>query len=407
METKLSSKKKIIIAVILSVILFSLVFGAGMLVGFERRPAIEKVKNVLSKETNRPPTVDFSLFWETWAALQEKHVDKDKIDPQKEVYGAISGMVKSLGDPYTVFFPPAENKQFQQDLKGEFGGIGAELGIRKNILTVVAPLKNSPAERAGIKSGDKIIKINDDSTDNLTLEQAVQKIRGERGTSVKLTVMRDSFDRPKDFTIVRDTIVVPIIDTKQKEDGIFYIHLLTFGESSPGAFRNAVNEFADAGNKKLLLDLRGNPGGFLNAAVDIASWFLPTGEIVARERFADGNEDYYRSNGYRRLETVPAVVLIDQGSASASEILAGALRDIRGIKLIGDKSFGKGSVQELVNLSRGASLKVTIAKWLTPSGKTIEGEGLEPDVKVEITPKDTDAGRDPQLDKALEILKGM
>src|SRR3989344_1971552 len=351
METKTSSKKKILLVIVLSVLLLSLVFGAGVFIGFERRPAIEKVKNVVSKETAKPVSVDFSLFWETWSALQKRHVDKDNIDPQKEIYGAISGMVKSLGDPHTVFFPPAENKQFQQDLKGEFGGIGAELGIRKDILTVIAPLKNSPAEKAGVKSGDKILKINDDSTENLTLEQAVQKIRGEKGTPVKLTMMRDSFGTPKDFTIVRDTIVVPIIDAKQKEDGIFYIHLLTFSEGSPKAFRNAVQEFMNAGNKKLLLDLRGNPGGFLNAAVDIASWFLPAGEIVARERFAQNNEDYYRSNGYAALEKVPVVVLIDQGSASASEILAGALRDIRGIKLIGQKSFGKGSVQELVNLS--------------------------------------------------------
>ena len=407
METQTSSKKKILLVIIISVLLLSLVFGAGVFIGFERRPAIERVKNVISKESVSPNTVDFSLFWETWSALQNRYVDKDKIDPQKEVYGAISGMVKSLGDPHTVFFPPAENKQFQQDLKGEFGGIGAELGIRKSVLTVIAPLKNSPAERAGIKSGDKIFKINGDSTENLTLEQAVQKIRGEKGTTVTLTMMRDSFDTPKDFTIVRDTIVVPIIDTKQKEDGIFYIHLLTFSESSPRAFRNAVKEFIDAGNKKLLLDLRGNPGGFLNAAVDVASWFLPAGEIVARERFADGSEDYYRSNGYGILEKIPVVVLLDQGSASASEILAGAIRDVRGIKLVGQKSFGKGSVQELVNLSGGASLKVTIAKWLTPSGKTIEGEGLEPDVKVEITPKDVDAGQDPQLDKALEILKSL
>ena len=240
METQTSSKKKILLVIVFSILLLSLVFGAGVFVGFERRPAIERVKNVVSKENVNPISVDFSLFWETWSALQDRYVDKDKIDPQKEVYGAISGMVKSLGDPHTVFFPPAENKQFQQDLKGEFGGIGAELGIRKEILTVIAPLKNSPAEKAGIKSGDKIFKINGDSTDNITLEQAVQKIRGEKGTPVTLTIMRDSFDTPKDFTIVRDTIVVPIIDTKQKEDGIFYIHLLTFNEASPRIFRNAV-----------------------------------------------------------------------------------------------------------------------------------------------------------------------
>ncbi|MDO8560806.1 MAG: S41 family peptidase [bacterium] len=405
MENQTFFNKKTILAIVLSAVLLFTVFFAGIFVGFERRPAIEKITSLTSKETAKPATVDFSIFWETWATLLDRYVDKNKIDSQKEVYGAISGMVKSVGDPYTVFFSPEENKQFHQDLKGEFGGIGAELGIRKGALTVIAPLKDSPAEHAGIRAGDRIVKIDDTPTDDFTLERAVQKIRGERKTPVKLAIMRDSFASIKDFTIIRDTIVVPVISTKQEPDSIFYIHLLSFSESSPKAFRGAVKEFTDSGSKKLVLDLRGNPGGFLNAAVDIGSWFLLAGEIVSREHFADGNEDLYRSNGYELLEATPTIVLIDQGSASASEILAGALRDVRKIKLIGQKSFGKGSVQELVNLTGGASLKVTIAKWLTPSGKTIEGEGLEPDEKIEITQKDIDTGNDPQLNRALEILK--
>ncbi|MBI2055447.1 MAG: hypothetical protein HYT42_01000, partial [Candidatus Sungbacteria bacterium] len=242
-------------------------------------------------------------------------------------------------------------------------------------------------------------------TDNLTLEQAVQKIRGEKGTPVTLAIFRDSFDTPKDFTIVRDTIVVPIIDTNEIEEGIFYIHLLTFNEASPRIFRNAVKEFIDAGNRKLVLDLRGNPGGFLNSSVDIASWFIPAGEIVAREHFADDSETLYRSSGYRLLESVPVVILVNQGSASASEILAGALRDVRGIKLVGDKTFGKGSVQEVDDLRGGASLKITVAKWLTPKGTSIDEKGLEPDIKVEIKKEDAEASRDPQLEKAMEVVK--
>lgn len=407
MDEKRSSKAKFAIAIIISIVLLTLVFGVGMIVGFKRRPAIEKMANVLSKETDKPAAVDFSVFWEVWAKLQEKYVDKDKTDPQKQTWGAVSGMVKSLGDPYTVFLPPAETKQFQEDLKGEFGGIGTELGMRKGVITVITPLKGSPAERAGIKAGDKIIKVDDTVTADFTLEQIVQLIRGEKGKPVRITILRDSLEEPKEFTIIRETIVIPTIETKTLSDGIFYIHLFNFNESSTREFRNAVKEFMNTGSGRLALDLRGNPGGFLHAAVDIASWFLPAGEIVARERFADGSEDEYRSSGRRILEKIPVVVLINQGSASASEILAGALRDKRKIKLVGEKSFGKGSVQELVNFDKGASLKVTIAKWLTPSGHTLEGEGLEPDIKVEIKKEDTDEGRDPQLDKALETLKGM
>lgn len=400
-----SQRIKFIVSGVLSLVILGGVFTAGIFVGVNRRSAIERVAGIQNKETEKPTDVDFSLFWQTWAELKDKFVDSEKIDSQKEVYGAIAGMVKSLGDPYTVFFPPVENKQFQQELKGEFGGIGAELGIRKNILTVITPLKGSPAERAGLKAGDKIAKINSTTTEDISLEAAVQMIRGEKGTPVKLTIFRDSYETAKEITIVRDTIVVPIIDTKDKGDGIFYVHLQSFNEASPRAFRDAVREFVNSGHKKMILDLRGNPGGYLSAAVDIASWFLPAGDTVARERHADGSEDLYRSNGYGVLEKTPIVVLIDQGSASASEILAGALRDLRKDPLVGMKSFGKGSVQELVNLSEGASVKITIAKWFTPAGISIDGEGLEPDVKMEITQKDTDEGKDPQLEKAIEILK--
>lgn len=404
MEKNPLSNKKLVLVVIISLVLLLAVFGAGVFVGFERRPAIEKVKNVFGKETGRPAEVDFSLFWDVWSRIQEKYVDRKEINPQKQVWGAISGMVKALGDPHTVFMPPQDTKQFQEDLKGEFGGIGAELSIRKNVLTVITPLKNSPAEKAGLRSGDKIFKVDDKLTADLTLEESVRLIRGPKGTQVKLTILRDS-DETKEITITRDTIVIPTIETKELGDDIFYIHLMNFNESSTNAFRRAVLEFLNSGNKKLALDLRGNAGGFLSAAVDIASWFLPAGEVVAREKFADGSEDDYRSIGRRVLEDVPVVVLINQGSASASEILAGALRDNRGVKLIGEKSFGKGSVQELVNLKGGASLKVTIAKWLTPKGITIENAGLEPDIKVEMKKEAVDAGQDPQLDKALEVLR--
>ncbi|MBI2639595.1 MAG: S41 family peptidase [Candidatus Sungbacteria bacterium] len=398
------STKQITLAVALSAIILSAVFAAGVFIGFERKAAIEQVSGVSAPETGKPSEVDFSLFWKVWARLQEKYVDRSHIDSQKQVWGAISGMVRALGDPYTNFLPPEDTKQFQEDLNGEFGGIGAELGIRKEVLTVITPLKNSPAQRAGLTAGDKIIKIDEEVTTGLSLEGAVRLIRGEKGTPVKLSVLRNG-EEAHEFTIIRETIVIPTIETKELGNGVFYIRLFSFNGPSPQIFREAVGEFLGSKNTKLVLDLRGNAGGFLNAAVDIASWFLRAGEVVAREKYGDGSEDNYRSIGRRLLEDIPTVVLIDQGSASASEILAGALRDVRGIKLVGQKSFGKGSVQELVELDDGASLKVTIAKWLTPSGKTIDGEGLEPDVVVEIKKEDTEEGKDPQLDKAVEILK--
>ncbi|MBI3421284.1 MAG: S41 family peptidase [Candidatus Sungbacteria bacterium] len=380
-------------------------FFAGAVFGYSNRPSIDQVLNVLGKAP--PPEfkeTDFSLFWDVWSRLEDKHVEKSHIDRQKLVYGAIQGLVKSLKDPYTEFFPPAETKQFRQDIRGSFDGIGAEIGLRKGILTIIAPLKNSPAEHAGIKSGDKIFKINDTITADLQLDEAVRMIRGEKGTAVLLVVVRDGLDKPKEFKIIRDTIKVQIITTEKRPDGIFVIKLHHFSESAADEFKKAIQEFYDSKSQKLVLDVRNNPGGFLAVAVDIASWFLPAGDIVVRERFADGSQEMHRSQGYRILQQIPAVVLVNEGSASASEILAGALRDHNKTKLIGTKTFGKGSVQEVEELPGDSSLKVTIAKWLTPHGTEIDGKGLEPDIVIQ--PKeDEDPLHDPVMDKAIEILK--
>lgn len=390
--------------VLASVLTIAASFGGGMYVGYERRPSIEKVKGVLGQEAAKPQEVDFSQFWEVWSRLEEKYVDREKIERPKLVLGSIAGLVRALGDPYTVFLPPQQSKLFREDVRGSFGGIGAEIGIRRDVLTVITPLKGSPAERAGLKAGDKILKINATSTDGLNLEEAVSFIRGPIGTSVTLAITRDSLEQVKEFTIVRETIVIPTIETAEKGEGISYIHLLNFNEKAVLEFRRAALQSWASGSRKILLDLRSNPGGFLEAAVDIASWFVPPGEVVARERFADGREIVYRSSGHRLLERTPVVVIIDQSSASASEILAGALRDIRGAKLVGDRTFGKGSVQEVENLRGGASLKITIAKWLTPNGTSISEKGLEPDIKVEAE-EDAGEGKDPALEKAMEVLK--
>ncbi len=390
-------QRQVVIVVALLVIGASFLFGAWY--GYENRPSVEKVLGVL----NRAPTqefedVDFGLFWEVWNRLEEKYVDKSKLEREKLVFGAIQGLVGAVGDPYTEFLPPQETKQFQEDIKGAFDGIGAEIGIRKGIVTVIAPLKDSPAERAGIEAGDKILKIDDTVTADLSLDEAVRLIRGERGTPVRLSIFRDSFDAPKELKVVRDTIKIPIITTESRPNGVFVIKLHHFTENAAYEFRNAVQEFYLTKSSKLVLDLRNNPGGYLSVAVDIASWFLPTGEVVARERYADGSEDLYRSQGYRFLEDVPVVVVVNGGSASASEIVAGALRDVRGAKLVGVKTYGKGSVQELEQLSRNSSLKVTIAKWLTPKGEEINGTGLKPD--IEVTPPEND--EEPDADAILE-----
>lgn len=399
--------KKIFFAVFAACII-AVSFSAGLWIGEHKRPSIEKITGVSNKEIpaidSNFDSVDFGLFWDVWSRVQEKFVDKSKIDKQKMVYGAISGLVSSLGDPYTVFFPPQQSKDFKDEIRGSFGGIGAEIGIRKGVLTVIAPLKDSPAEKSGLKAKDQILKINATSTAELTVEEAVHLIRGPKGSSVKLLIFRDSFDAPKEFSIQRDDIKIPTIMYETKGNGIYYIALYNFNEVSGNEFRRALQGFFDSGDKKLIIDLRNNPGGFLNIAVDIASFFTPSGTVIVKEVYYDNTEDVYRSVGYNLLQKVPIVVLVNAGSASASEIFAGAMRDINAIPLIGEKTFGKGSVQEFMNLPEGASLKVTIARWVTPNGTVINGNGLEPDIQVKI-PEKPEEGKDYVLDKAIEVLK--
>ena len=378
----------------------------GVYVGYSQRPAIDQVTSLYNKETAKPAEVDFSSFWKAWALIEEKYVGNNGLDRQSMVYGAISGMVAALDDPYTVFFPPVEKELFESEVEGKFEGIGAEIGMRKGILTVVSPLTGSPAAAAGLLPGDKILQVDDTPTADLTLDEAVRHIRGDKGTEVALTILRDIEDKTRVIKVTRDTIRIPILDTEKKDGGIFVIHLYNFSEDAPLEFRKALQEMSGSGSNKLILDLRNNPGGFLDGAVDIASWFLESGKVVAREAFGDGTEIEHRSRGYNTLADISVIVLVNNGSASASEILAGALRDQRGIKLVGTKTYGKGSVQELVGVTEETSLKVTIARWLTPSGVSLSENGLDPDMVVEMTPEDMENMRDPQIDRALEILRG-
>ena len=359
--------------------------------------------------TCKPEQVDFSLFWEAWDKLHSRYVNPAKLDTQKLIYGAIRGMVSATTDPYTVFMNPDETKRFSEDTAGKFEGVGMEIGLRNGYLQVISPIKGTPAEKAGIKAGDKIIKIGDKSTGDLSVEEAVVLIRGPKGTSVVLSVFRDGWDMPKDFEIQRAIIQVPTVEWEMKEsDGqkIAYISLYQFSERAGLDFDKVAAEVIASPAQKIIFNLRNNPGGYLEVSQDIAGWFLDRGEmVVIEDRGQTGERTEYKAVGIGRLKKYPIVVLINQGTASASEILAGALRDNRGVQLIGEKSYGKGSVQQVENLSGNSSLKITIAKWLTPKGNWIDEKGLVPDVEQEITPEDDKAGKDPQLERAIEIIK--
>jgi carboxyl-terminal processing protease len=365
---------------------------------------------LLNKETNKPANVDFGPFWKAWTVLQEKYVSASSTLPavsdQSKVYGAIQGLASSLKDPYTVFFPPVENEIFQSDVRGNFEGVGMEVGVRDGVLTVVAPLKGTPAYNAGIKSGDKIVKIGDKSTYNMTTEEAVSLIRGKKGTEVAFSVIRAGNKDPMEIKVVRDVIDIPTINTSLRPDGVFVIELYSFSANSPDLFRKALREFIESGTDKLLLDLRGNPGGYLEAAIDMASWFLPPGKVIVRENFGAKQEEIvHRSRGYDVFtDKLKFVILVDGGSASASEILAGALKEHGVAKLVGEKTFGKGSVQELVQITDDTALKVTIARWLTPNGVSISASGVQPDVTVKVTKEDAEKGIDAQKEKAVDLL---
>ncbi len=393
------------ISVPIWIIVLGLVFSLGFFVGEHSQPSIEKVDGLSNKEAGQSIGVDFSLFWDAWRVIEKKYVDRDELDRQGMVYGAISGLLHSLDDPYSVFMEPEDSKKFMDDIKGSFEGIGAEIGIRKGILTVITPLEGNPAQRAGLKAGDKILKVDETLTGDLTIDQAVTLIRGEKGTEVALLIIRDDWDEAKEIRIIRDTIQIPIITWELKEENIAYIQFYHFTENSAWQFRKTVEEILQSNPKGIVLDLRNNPGGYLEVAIDIASWFLPKRELVVAEDYGDGDRNEHKSRGYKLLEDMPTVVLINQGSASASEILAGALRDIKGIQIVGQKSFGKGSVQQLEKLRGGSSIKITVAKWMTPSGISIADEGITPDIEVEMTEENIEELYDPQLEKALELLK--
>jgi carboxyl-terminal processing protease len=350
--------------------------------------------------------VDFSLFWEVWEQARSRHLERP-FDPQKMLYGAISGMVNSIGDPYTSFLDPEQNEIITSAINGEYEGIGAELGIRENQLIVVAPLDGSPAKRAGIMAGDKILEIEGENTVGISLTEAVSKIRGDAGTVSTLTVQRGD-GTPFEVKITRGKVTVSSVTWEDKGNGVAYIRISRFGGETNKEWSQAVSEI----NLKMrdldtiVIDVRGNPGGYMDSANYIASEFLKTGTPIMYQEDALGEDLEYKDGRAGSFERIPSIfVMIDGGSASASEILAAGLKENLGdiVTLVGEKSFGKGTIQDARDFKDGSGLHLTVAKWLTPNKNWVHDKGIEPDVAVELTMEDFTESRDPQLDKVLEL----
>ncbi|HYE60136.1 MAG TPA: S41 family peptidase [Candidatus Kapabacteria bacterium] len=398
-------------------ILFS--FGLGLVIGkawdihgdvlnASGSVDIVKVMNLYSK--TRSSEVDFDQFWRVWDRVKEKYVDQPVNDVDL-FYGAIQGLVQGLDDPYSVYFPPTKAEEFTKDLAGEFEGIGAEIGLKADQLTVIAPLPSSPAEKAGLKPGDKIFTIDKKETFGLSLEEAIALIRGKKGTPVVLTVSGNGVEEAREVSIIRDTINVPTVISSMKEGNIGYIRIGYFNENTGRDFNKAVTDLLLKSPKGFILDLRSNPGGYLETSVDVASEWITSGPIV-KELLQGGVKQQHDTRGTHRLAGKKTVVLVDAGTASGSEIVAGALQDHGAAILVGEKTYGKGSVQDFEILPDGSALKLTIAKWLTPKDRHIDKQGIMPDIVLEqmfeedASQTGETSVRDLGLEKALSLIKG-
>ena len=398
---------------ILAVIVLAATFSAGYLIGFKgyQGSLAEFPKVTITRELPQDKKdLDFSLFWRVWDTINTSYFDKEKVIPANMVYGAIEGMVSALGDPYTVFLPPDKNKVVQEDLLGSFDGIGIQIGFKGNQLAVIAPLPNSPSEKAGIEAGDFIVGIKDEAkgiergTVGISITDAVSAIRGPAGTIVTLTLLREGQEEPIVVDVVRESIDVPSVTLTfvGDDENIAQVRLLKFGGETEAEWEEAVIEILKKQSLKgIVLDLRNNPGGYLQGAVDIASEFMKTGRVVVIEERGEQKSEYVVEK-IGRFPNTPLVVLVNQGSASASEILAGALRDDKKVKLVGEKTFGKGTIQEPQQVDGGAGLHITVARWLTPSGVWVDGEGLTPDFELE---DNGETDEDEQLQKGIELLQ--
>lgn len=401
----------IVLGVIAAVLVLAS-FGGGWYANGRHQAKIAAevpVEGKLVGKNSVPPyalkDVEFKNFWNIWTIVKDKYVEKN-IPDIKMYYGAVEGMVASLDDPYSVYFDPDTAKKFATELEGKFEGIGAEIGIKKNQLVVIAPLAGTPAERVGLKAGDMILEIDGTDTAGMPIEEAVSHIRGKGGTQVKLLIYREGMKEPKDYVITRDVIVIQAVKSKVEKVGdkkVAIITISSFNENAAIKFADAVRSVMLQDPDGLILDLRNDPGGFLDAAVDIAGAWIKD-DVIVTEKFDEIKKEDYRSDGSAVLSDMPTVVLVNKGSASASEIVAGALQDYGKAKIIGETSYGKGSVQDYVEFDDGSALKITIALWLTPKGRTINKEGIKPDEEVKLTPEDLVAEKDPQMERAKQLI---
>ncbi|HEU0051398.1 MAG TPA: S41 family peptidase [Patescibacteria group bacterium] len=408
-----NAKRKSVHVVLFGVLALAIGFG-GFLLGLHVAAgpssaggsrAVLGIGQMPPADMNFSKDVDFKQFWDLWQLIKEKYYEQP-VNDKDLLYGAMSGLAESLNDPYTDFFSPKLASDFQQALAGKFEGIGAELGLKDGNMTIIAPLPDSPAAKAGLLAGDVIGKVNDQDVSGMTLEQVVSLIRGKKGTKVALTILRLSQKKPPfEVTITRDEIQVKSVTWKMLPGQVALITVTNFNTDTQQGFSNAVDAVLAKSPKGLIVDFRNNPGGFLDTALSMAGEWLGDG-VVVKERRQGKIVETLHGNGRKRLQGMPTIVLVNEGSASAAEIVAGALQDTGAAKLLGTKTFGKGSVQDYESLSDGAAIKITIAEWLTPKERAINKIGLEPDILVDRTADDYEAGRDPQLDRALAILTG-
>ncbi len=355
---------------------------------------------LVNTELKKPQEVNFELFWRAWELVTEKYVGEYSV--QELVYGAIKGMVEALDDPYSTFMEESDSQILLDDLSGEIEGVGIEISQKDNRLIIIAPLEDSPAQKAGLKPKDVILEVDGQDTSNMTLDEAVSRIRGKSGTEVILLIGREGFESPQEFKVTRTRITISSVSWEMKGD-VGYIKITQFGQDTTSLAEQAARELKENNPKAIILDLRNNPGGYLDSSVDIASLFLPRDTVVVQEEYKDGHRDELKTTIEPILKDYKIIVLINEGSASASEIVAGALQDWEKAILVGKSSFGKGSVQELDNLDLKTTLRLTIAKWLTPKGRTIDKEGIKPDYEVDQSDEQRESGIDPQLEKALEL----
>lgn len=389
---------------LLLILLIAVSFGGGFYLG---QGKINKNREVAlgntATTTVSEDAFDFNVYWEAWDALRSDFVYKNKIKDKDMFYGSIKGLAAATKDPYTVFMTPTETKEFSNDLAGTFEGIGAEVGMRNDVVTIIAPLSGMPAEKAGLKASDKVYAIDGQSALGLTVDEAVKKIRGPKDTIVTLTIIRDKETNTRDIKIQRGIIIVKSVTVTNRTDGISVIKVSNFNDDTKDLFKAAIKEVIAKKPKGIILDLRNNPGGYLDTAVYMASEWVKEGPVVV-EQFGNGEINEYTALGNPQLGTYKTMVLVNGGSASASEIVAGALRDYKKATLVGEQTYGKGSVQTIRDLSDGSSIKITIATWMTPEGDFINEKGLTPQVEVKLTATDVEKNKDPQLQKAVDLI---